>query len=57
MTMEEYERRAKEIDAWAEQKYREGEMGESAIERRVAAMFDALDAKLRRAECERDFNL
>ena len=43
MTYEEYERRAKAIDAWAEAQYAAGEMGEGAIERRVERMFDALD--------------
>ena len=43
MTYEEYERRAKAIDAWAREQYAAGEMGEGAIERRVERMFDALD--------------
>ena len=43
MTYEEYERRAKAINAWAEAQYAAGEMGEGAIERRVERMFDALD--------------
>lgn len=43
MTYEEYERRAKAIDAWARAQYAAGEMGEGAIERRVERMFDALD--------------
>lgn len=43
MTYEEYERRAKAIDVWAQEQYAAGEMGEGAIERRVMRMFDALD--------------
>jgi hypothetical protein len=43
MTYEEYERRAKAIDAWAQEQYAAGKMTEIAIERRVEAMFDALD--------------
>ena len=35
MTIQEYERRAKAIDAWARAQYAAGEMGEGAIERRV----------------------
>lgn len=43
MTYEQYETRANEIDAWARAQYAEGKMSETAIERRVEAMFDALD--------------
>jgi hypothetical protein len=43
MTLEQYNRRANEIDAWARAQYAAGKMSEAAIERRVEAMFDALD--------------
>ena len=43
MTYEQYETRARAIDTWAEAQYAAGAMSESAIERRVEAMFDALD--------------
>lgn len=43
MTYEEYERRAKAIDAWAEAQYAAGKLTEDTIERRVERMFDALD--------------
>lgn len=43
MTLEQYNRRANEIDAWARAQYAAGKMSESATERRVEAMFDALD--------------
>ena len=43
MTYEEYERRAKAIDAWAEAQYAAGKLTEDQIERRVERMFDALD--------------
>lgn len=43
MTYEQYEIRAHAIDAWARAQYAEGKMSETAIERRVEAMFDALD--------------
>ena len=43
MTYEEYERRAKAIDAWAKEQYAAGKLTEDAIERRVERMFDALD--------------
>ena len=43
MTYEQYEARARAIDTWAEVQYAESKMSESAIERRVEAMFDALD--------------
>ena len=43
MTYEEYERRARAIDTWAQEQYAAGKLSESAIERRVEAMFDALD--------------
>ena len=45
MTYEQYETRARAIDTWARAQYAEGKMSESAIERRVEAMFDALDAE------------
>lgn len=43
MTYEQYEIRARAIDTWARAQYAEGKMSETAIERRVEAMFDALD--------------
>ena len=43
MTYEEYECRAKAIDTWAQAQYAAGKMTESAIERAVERMFDALD--------------
>jgi len=43
MSIEEYERRAKAIDAWAQEQYAAGKLTEDAIERRVERMFDALD--------------
>ena len=43
MSIEEYERRAKAIDAWAREQYAAGKLTEDAIERRVERMFDALD--------------
>jgi len=43
MTLEQYETRANEIDAWARAQYVAGTMSEAAIERRVEAMYDALD--------------
>lgn len=43
MTYEQYEARARAIDTWAEAQYAAGAMSEAAIERRVEAMFDALD--------------
>ena len=43
MTYEEYERRAKAIDAWAQEQYAAGKLTEDTIERRVERMFDALD--------------
>ena len=43
MTYAEYERRAKAIDAWAQEQYAAGKLTEDAIERRVERMFDALD--------------
>lgn len=42
MTLEQYETRARAIDTWARAQYAAGVMSESAIERRVEAMFDAL---------------
>ena len=43
MTYAEYERRARAIDAWAQEQYAAGKLTEDAIERRVERMFDALD--------------
>ena len=43
MTYEQYEVRARAIDTWARTQYAAGVMSESMIERRVEAMFDALD--------------
>lgn len=43
MTYEQYERRANEIDAWARAQYNAGKMTEREIERRLEAMYDALD--------------
>ena len=40
-----YQRRARNIDDWAQAQYAAGKMSESAIERRVEAMYDALDAE------------
>jgi len=45
MIYEEYERRAKAIDTWAREQYAARTMSERAIERRVEAMFDALDGE------------
>ena len=43
MSIEEYERRAKAIDAWAQEQYAAGKLTKDAIKRRVERMFDALD--------------
>lgn len=43
MNEQEYERRAKAIDAWAQAQYAAEKMSEGEIERRVMNMFDALD--------------
>lgn len=43
MTYEQYETRARAIDTWARAQYAAGTMSESMVERRVEAMFDALD--------------
>jgi len=40
-----YQRRARNIDDWARAQYAAGQMSEAQIERRVEAMFDALDAE------------
>jgi hypothetical protein len=45
MTLEQYETRANEIEAGARAQYAAGKMSESAIERRVEVMYDALDAE------------
>jgi hypothetical protein len=44
MNIEQYERRANEIDAWARAQYEAGKLSEDQIERRVERMFDELDA-------------
>ena len=43
MNIEQYERRANEIDAWAKAQYEAGKLSEDAIERAVERMFDKLD--------------
>lgn len=43
MTYEQYEAKAAAIDAWAGAAYRKRQLTEAQIERRVEAMFDALD--------------
>ena len=43
MNIEQYERRANEIDAWAKAQYETGKLSEDAIERAVERMFDKLD--------------
>ncbi|RPI62410.1 MAG: hypothetical protein EHM48_04105 [Planctomycetaceae bacterium] len=43
MTIEQYNERCNQIDAWARAQYKAGKMTESAIERAVERMFDALD--------------
>lgn len=43
MTLEQYERRANEIDAWARAQYDAGKLSEGQIERTVERMFDKLD--------------
>lgn len=43
MTLDEYERRANEIDAWAKAQYDAGKLTEDQIERAVERMFDKLD--------------
>jgi hypothetical protein len=45
MTLEQYNIRANEIDAWARAQYDAGKLSEAAIERGVERMFDALDAE------------
>jgi hypothetical protein len=45
MTLEQYNSRANEIDAWARAQYDAGKLSEDQIERRVERMFDALDAE------------
>ena len=44
MTLEQYNSRANEIDAWARAQYEAGKLSEDQIERRVERMFDELDA-------------
>jgi hypothetical protein len=43
MTQTEYDRRANAIELWARAQYKAGKMTESAIERAVERMYDALD--------------
>jgi hypothetical protein len=43
MTLEQYNSRANEIDAWARAQYASGKLSEDQIERGVERMFDALD--------------
>jgi len=43
MTLEQYNNRANEIDAWAKAQYEAGKLSEDQIERRVERMFDELD--------------
>jgi len=43
MTLEQYNSRANEIDAWARAQYEAGKLSEAAIERGVERMFDKLD--------------
>tara|TARA_R110002126_G_scaffold122307_1_gene264016 strand:- start:1431 stop:1628 length:198 start_codon:yes stop_codon:yes gene_type:complete len=43
MTIEQYNQRANEIDAWAKAQYDAGKLTEDQIERRVERMFDKLD--------------
>lgn len=50
MNEQEYERRAKAIDAWAEREYKIRNLTEQQIEKIVARKFDALDAAFRRWE-------
>ena len=44
MTYEQYNRRANEIDAWANAQYEAGKLSEDQIERRIERMYDELDA-------------
>ena len=57
-----YQRRARNIDDWAQAQYAEGKMSEAQIARRVEAMFDALDADyfgpcIERIQTRADFHL
>jgi hypothetical protein len=57
-----YQRRARNIDDWARAQYATGKMSEWQIERRVEAMYDALDADymgpcIERAQTRADFHL
>jgi wobble nucleotide-excising tRNase len=57
-----YQRRARTIDDWAQAQYAAGKMSESAIERAVEHMFDALDADytgpcIDRGQTRADFHL
>jgi len=45
MTLEQYNIRANEIDAWARAQYEAGKLSEDQIERAVERMYDALDAE------------
>jgi hypothetical protein len=44
MTLEQYEKRARAIDTWAEAQYAAGKL-ERDVERAVEAMYDKLDAE------------
>ena len=50
MNEQEYERRAKQIDDWAEREYKVRNLTERQIETMVARKFDALDAAFRKWE-------
>lgn len=57
-----YQRRARNIDEWAQAQYAAGTMTEAQIERRVEVMFDALDADymgpcIERIQTRADFHL
>ena len=57
-----YQRRARNIDDWAQAQYAAGKMSEAQIERRVEHMFDALDADymgpcIERVQTRADFYL
>jgi hypothetical protein len=57
-----YQRRARNIDDWAQAQYAAGKMSEAQIERRVEAMYDALDGEytgpcIERIQTRADFYL
>jgi hypothetical protein len=57
-----YQRRARNIDEWAQAQYAAGKMSEAQIERAVERMFDALDADyfgpcIERVQTRADFYL